>query len=85
MLLFLFTYFPTIIRGFRCYFKIEIPILLNIFFQEGKCVPQRREAIPALTIFFGDAEPQHLGIVGVSTAESAATLEKLASQSVKWR
>ena len=84
MLLFLFTYFPTIIRGFRCYFKTEIPILLNIFLQEGKCVLQRREAIPALTIFLGDAKPQRLGIVGVSTAEKAG-LEELASQSVKWR
>lgn len=42
-------YFPPIIRGYRCYFKIEILILLNIFLQEGKFVLPRREAVAAVT------------------------------------
>lgn len=51
MLLFLLTYFPSLIRRFTYYFKIGILILLGIFLQEDKSVLQRREAVAALDFF----------------------------------
>lgn len=58
---------------------MEIPILLHIFPQEDKCVLQRREAVPAVTILLGDAESQHLRTAGVHREETNSHLRKVGS------